>query len=320
VVLADTVYSYQEDFSIQAIKELRKGVFMTKKHIVAVDDTPANLLLVLRVMEKHYKVTCVQSGKECLDLLAEQSVDLVLMDVVMPKMNGYECCRHIRDEHPQLPPVIFLSGQTRLEDKLRGYAAGGTDYLTKPCDIDELLSKVKLNLEVKDKSKGPQFDYNSYATLPMSQEQGLDPVQQFSHACLNCNSRDELANLILKTLQVFNFNACLQIRSNHQTLNYSLTDNCAPLENSLMTGIAGYAKATVFGRLILCASNCISLLIKNMPTEDDLLYGRLKDLVNTLLANASNRMDRIKLNVDCKQKFNEQPTKESFVRAWKSDW
>ncbi len=290
---------------------------MTKKHIVVVDDTPANLLLVLRVMEEQYKVSCVMSGKECLDLMAEQSVDLVLMDVVMPKMNGYECCRHIRDNYHDLPPVIFLSSQTRLEDKIRGYAAGGTDYLTKPCDIKELLSKVKVNLEVGDKNKGRQLDYNSYATLPMNQKQDLDPVQQFNHACLNCNNKDELANLMLKTLRIFNFNACLQIRSNHQIQNYSLMDNCAPLENSLMAGIAGYAKATVFGRLILCASNCISLLIKNMPSEDDLMYGRLKDLVNALLANASNRMDRIKLNVDCKHT---QPSKENIAGAWKSDW
>ena len=260
----------------------------------------------------------MKPGKECLDLLAEQPVDLVLMDVVMPKMNGYECCRHIKENCYHLTPVIFLSGQTQLEDKLRGYAAGGADYLTKPCDIEEMLTKIKHNLKVVDKSIGWLSDYNSYASLTMSQD--LDPVQQFNHACLNCNSKDELANLMLKTLRAFNFNACLQIRCNHQTLNFSLADNCTPLENSLMTGIAGYGKAMEFGQLILCASNCISLLIKNMPTEDDLMYGRLKDQINSLLANASNRMDKIKLNLGSQQKFNKPLTKEDMARAWKSDW
>ncbi len=264
---------------------------MTKKHIMVVDDTPANLLLVLRVLEEDYQVTCVESGKECLDLLSEQPVDLILMDMLMPKMNGYECCRHIKQEYfYHLTPVIFLSGQTQLRDKLKGYEAGGADYLTKPCDIHELLNKVEYNLEVVSKSRGRIFDYNSFASISSQQ---TDPVQQFNQASANCHNTEALAELLLNTLNCFNFDACLQFRSDQGLLNFGLTDNCTPLEESLMKEVMGNPNVVEFARLILCASEGISILIKNMPTDDSALCNRLKETLATLLSHANQRFTKI---------------------------
>ncbi|MEY8264528.1 MAG: response regulator [Bermanella sp.] len=264
---------------------------MTKKHIMVVDDTPANLLLVLRVLEEDYRVTCVESGKECLDLLSEHAVDLVLMDVLMPKMNGYECCRHIKqDYYYHLTPVIFLTGQTQLQDKLKGYEAGGADYLTKPCDIQELLSKVEYNLKVVAKSRGRIFDYNSFAKMG---SQANDPLQQFEQASAHCPDAEALAELLLNTLSHFNFDACFQFHTDKHTLNFSLTDLCTPLEETLMKEVMGYPKVMAFTRLTLCASNGVSILIKNMPSDDPALCKRLQDILTTLLSHASQRLANI---------------------------
>jgi len=166
---------------------------MTKKHIMVVDDTPANLLLVLRVLKEDYQVSCVESGKECLDRLSEQPVDLILMDMLMPKMNGYECCRHIKQEyHYHLTPVIFLSGQTQLKDKLKGYEAGGADYLTKPCDIHELLNKVEFNLNVVAKSRGESLISTVSPVSVASKQTRFSnskrpaPIATPLRPCLNC--------------------------------------------------------------------------------------------------------------------------------------
>ena len=285
---------------------------MTKKHIMVVDDTPANLLLVLRVLEEDYRVTCVESGKECLELLSEQPVDLVLMDVMMPKMNGYECCRHIKhDYYYHLTPVIFLSGQTQLQDKLKGYEAGGADYLTKPCDIQELLNKVEYNLNVVAKSKGRIFDYNSFASI---NRQHLEPAQQFNKACANCPSTENLAELMLDTLKCFNFDVCLQFCIDQVGVNFSLTDNCTPLEESLMKEVVGYPQVMESSRLILCASNNISILIKNMPIEDKILCNKLKDTLASLLTHASHQLTKIQSQAQRAQKIH-QPLAQKNANA-----
>ncbi len=278
---------------------------------MVVDDTPANLLLVLRVLEEDYRVTCVESAKECLDLLSEQPVDLVLMDVMMPKMNGYECCRHIKqDYHYHLTPVIFLSGQTQLTDKMKGFEAGGADYLTKPCDIQELLNKVEYNLKVIAKSKGRIFDSHSYASI---NHQQTDPVQQFSKACTNCHSPQILAELLLDTLKCFNFDARMQFRNGPLALNFSLSDNCTPLEESLMKEATTYPKPMEHARLILCANQGISILIKNMPTEDSGLCHQLKENLATLLTCASTRLNKIPSQADHQQKIGQPLTQKNAI-------
>jgi len=282
---------------------------MTRKHIMVVDDAPANLLLVLRVLEEDYRVTCVESGKECLDRLSEQPVDLILMDMLMPKMNGYECCRHIKQEyHYHLTPVIFLSGQTQLKDKLKGYEAGGADYLTKPCDIHELLNKVEYNLNVVAKSRGRIFDFNSFASIGSQQ---TDPVQQFQQASAHCHTTEALSELLLNTLNCFNFDACLQFRTGLGPQNIGLTDNCTPLEETLMKEVVGNPNVMAFARLILCASDGISILIKNMPTDDPALCRQLKDTLATLLTHASHRLSKIPAQGERQSTLNQSLTHQN---------
>ncbi len=140
-----------------------------KKHIVVVDDHPTNLLLILRTLEETYRISCVENGQECLAIMDADKPDLVLMDVRMPQMDGYECCRLIKDNFEfQHIPVIFLSAHTEIEDKLKGYEAGGDDYLTKPCDMQEMLAKIKHNLKVMEAFQGKLKGANDFATLAMS--------------------------------------------------------------------------------------------------------------------------------------------------------
>lgn len=91
-----------------------------------------------------YKVTTARSGKEALEKLHTFSPDLVLLDVGMGEMNGYEVCEAIR-AHPKFRfvKVVFLSGNVTLEDRMRGYRAGGDDYITKPFNSEELLAKIR---------------------------------------------------------------------------------------------------------------------------------------------------------------------------------
>ncbi len=267
-----------------------------KKHVLVVDDHPTNLLLILRSLEEQYRISCVENGNECLAIMDSDKPDLVLMDVRMPQMNGYECCRLIKDNFEfHHIPVIFLSAHTEIEDKLLGYEAGGDDYLTKPCDIQEVEAKIKHNLEVVEEFQGKLKDANAFASLAMSNSGELGVVLQFMEASFHCDDQHALADLILHTLQSYELNASVQLRGAQEVLNNSAGQPCVPLEESLMTEIIGRDKIMQMGRRCLCTSNHISLLIKNLPVDDEMLCGRLKDHIVSILNGASARMDNLNM-------------------------
>ncbi|MEM8997050.1 MAG: response regulator, partial [Acidobacteriota bacterium] len=98
-----------------------------------------------------YRVTAAGGGAEALDRLQDPGFDLVLLDVMMPKMSGYEVCRSLRTRlGVEELPVIFLTAKTQEADLVAGFAEGGNDYLLKPVTKAELLARVSLHLRVLD--------------------------------------------------------------------------------------------------------------------------------------------------------------------------
>lgn len=124
-----------------------------KATIVAVDDDAIILDMYQAILENAYNLHLISSAEEALDFLNSQprSVDLILLDIVMPKIDGYETCRRIR-ENPLFSDVkvILVSSKMMLEDKLHGYEIGADDYITKPFEASELLAKVKVFLRLKN--------------------------------------------------------------------------------------------------------------------------------------------------------------------------
>lgn len=118
-----------------------------KKHILVVDDNPANLLLTNNALESLYRISCVKSGDECLELMKKDPADLILMDVGMPSMNGYQCCQQLRaDPLFDKLPIVFLTCHTNPDDELKGMEAGGTEYITRPCNIQLIIDRINHHL------------------------------------------------------------------------------------------------------------------------------------------------------------------------------
>jgi len=122
-----------------------------KPVILLVDDQPRNLqLLGNALFNNGYDVALASSGREALDLIAESAPDLVLLDVMMPDMDGFEACEKLKSSGmaPDLE-VIFVTAKTQREDLLRGFDVGGVDYITKPIQIPEVLARVKSQISLK---------------------------------------------------------------------------------------------------------------------------------------------------------------------------
>jgi DNA-binding response OmpR family regulator len=120
--------------------------------ILIVDDDPQTLQLVGKLLsdELACDICLATSGGEALEIIERVSPDLVLLDVNMPDMNGYEVCISIRakEDYRELP-IIFLTVQRDSEHIVRGFETGGTDYIAKPFESRELLARVRVQLELK---------------------------------------------------------------------------------------------------------------------------------------------------------------------------
>jgi DNA-binding NarL/FixJ family response regulator len=119
------------------------------RRILVVDDEPDCQIVLKSYLESQgYLVQAVNSGVEGLRVFEQEPPDLVVSDVMMPDMDGFEFCRRLRATRSgQLVPFIFLSGQGELEAKIEGHSIGGDDYLIKPFQPQELLAKIKAQLD-----------------------------------------------------------------------------------------------------------------------------------------------------------------------------
>jgi signal transduction histidine kinase len=123
---------------------------MSAGSILIVDDTPGNLDLLIDILERHaYEVRVARSGRRALAAVAAAAPDLVMLDINMPEMDGYEVCERLKgNETTRDIPVIFLSIADEAMDKVRAFQAGGADYVTKPFQAEEVLARVENQLKI----------------------------------------------------------------------------------------------------------------------------------------------------------------------------
>ncbi|MCK5775916.1 MAG: hybrid sensor histidine kinase/response regulator [Bacteroidales bacterium] len=119
--------------------------------VLIVDDLPKNIMVLgNNLMNENYQIAYARSGKEAIELSQKNNFDLILLDVMMPEMDGYETCKRIL-EHPKTArvPIIFITAKNDYESIIKGFKVGAKDYVTKPFNSKELLARVRTHLELK---------------------------------------------------------------------------------------------------------------------------------------------------------------------------
>jgi len=118
--------------------------------VLIVDDSPIQLKVAISIIEQQgIEVTTASSGHEALDLIRSDPPDLILLDIVMPEMDGFEVCNRIKSSpnHADIP-ILFLTGRDSSKDTIRAFDVGGSDYVKKPVNPPELLARIKTHLKL----------------------------------------------------------------------------------------------------------------------------------------------------------------------------
>lgn len=123
-----------------------------KKHprILVVDDAPENLMVMESILSNDYSLKLFNDSSEALEYAFANPPDLILLDIMMPKIDGFEICRRLK-ANPKLSdvPVIFITSKTDIEDEERGFSVGASDFIHKPISAPIVTARVKTHIKIK---------------------------------------------------------------------------------------------------------------------------------------------------------------------------
>ncbi|MDQ5987612.1 MAG: Sensor histidine kinase RcsC [Syntrophus sp. SKADARSKE-3] len=164
--------------------------------IMVVDDTVANLKLLSEILtQQGYHVRQATDGTLALRSVAFEAPDLILLDVMMPGMDGYEVCRYLKsDEQSRNIPVIFISALDEVADKIKGFTAGGVDYITKPFEKAEVLARVETHLSLRRLQKELEV-HNVLLEQEIAERKRVEKELQFAHDHLDQQVKERTAEL-----------------------------------------------------------------------------------------------------------------------------
>lgn len=279
--------------------------------VLIVDDSPADLQLVLNVVKEEYNVLAATSGQQAIDMVNKANPHLVLLDVTMPEMDGYEACRQIKANQPDTL-VIFLSANDTTEEILQGYDVGASDYVVKPFEPDVLLNKIKGAFEAQQKNRElkQEADYASeVAMAAISSSSELSIVVNFLRDSFHATNLQDLSKLVITCLADYGLIGSMQLRQNAVTAEFSTAGVVSNLENELLNRIA-LMKDRIYenqARMFL-NFNQASLLIKNIPLDDPDKVGRLRDYLMILVEGMNEKLEYFMAEENAIKKRNESIT------------
>jgi len=266
---------------------------MTDK-VLTIDDNESNNLLIYQALKGDYEVERINNGSDALAKLRDEDFDIVLLDVNMPEMNGYHVCKEIR----KLPinnnvPVLFISALNTLQNHIKGYEAGGNDYIEKPVMIDELKHKIQLAVAsskaVVNLDQQLKFATDTAMTA-MTNSGELGVVLGFMEASFKAENEHALIQCLLESIRQYQINACIRLSTGSE--HFESTDDMlktSKLEQTLLDKGRHADRIIRLGKRVLFNTPRASILVRNLPIDDEDKCGRLVDHLAAIVVAADAR-------------------------------
>jgi len=272
---------------------------MDKRHILLVDDDEMTYRLLSAAIGKDYQVEYRGSGEAALSDIQQLDTKIVLLDIQMGDgLDGYETCRLLRERLSSSELyIIFLSGLEKLEEIAEAYGAGGDDYIVKPFSADMLLQKLKLAQDRINNMSQMRDELDQARAITMNVmgvSSDLGQVIHFLTACNQLASFSEVAKQIALILDGWGLKVTVQVRSDFELINFSLSGPVHPLEEKLIGAAREGGRIVDVAERTFFNFNCVSVFIKNMPVDNPEKYGNFKDNVAILIDGANGRVETLK--------------------------
>jgi CheY-like chemotaxis protein len=246
-------------------------------------------------LEKHldesFDVLVASDEAGCLYALSDKNYQLVLVDITCQNIPAFDVCKKIKESFHV--PVIFVSSVDSSEERLAAYDCGADDYLS----IDDLktelhgrLERIVMNKIANDQLKMQLAQANEMAFVAMSGTSDLGVNIQFLLDVSRCNNLDELGMRLFQSLKSYGISCSLQLRSQLAVKNMEATGMEKPLESKLLSEMKDQGRYVDFAHRSVMNYESVSLLVRNMPIEDEKKYGAIKDNVFSLLQGADARI------------------------------
>lgn len=276
-----------------------------KPLILSVDDRADSQALIQQCLAEDYTLLTAFSVEEAQSALQRETPDLILMDVHLPDGNGYEASRLIKTHTPNGPPIVFISARTSIEDRLEAYRCGATDYLSKPIDPFELRAKISVILEQQQHlialtEQIKTASETAFTAMTNSGEQGT--LLTFTLDTFHCHTPEQLAETSFQLLKNFGLHASLRCDLLPKARYFTSANVLSPLEQQLLLSACKSRRIISKGNRSLFNEARVTLLIKNMPIEDEALYGRLKDHIALICKTINARLKTLELEYQAQQK------------------
>lgn len=282
----------------------------SNESILVVDDTPANLELLSDLLSAYgYRVRPAPSGRLALRAAKNNPPDLILLDINMPEMNGFEVCERLKsDQALQSIPILFISALSDAEDKVRAFQAGGLDYITKPFQAEEVLARVKTHLSsrryqtaLSEKSEALQTAYDQ---LKAAQDRLIQSEKMASLGVLTAGIAHEINNPInyIKT-------SALALKQDMEDLDrlVKVFDGAACRDDALSSEIESVKRAIDFDALMEEIPQLMNSIALGVEKTEEIIKGLriyarqesekkvlsdIHDLIDTALLLFKNRYDK----------------------------
>lgn len=262
--------------------------------VYAVDDDPIILDVIQAILSPECELQTFASAEDCVEQLKTEKPDLFLLDVKLPGMDGYTLCRQLQgDAEFRHIPVIFVSGNDTIEERVTGYDAGGNDFIVKPFEPEELLRKFKVaqNLITVRQSLAVQLeDAEHLSSLVMASMDETGILLQFMSKLIAMETPDETATGLLELMQRYRLEGVVQTRLGNNVQTLSAAGRNQPLEMSVIEHVRDQGRIFEFKRRSVHNFERVTLMVNNLPLEDPDFCGRLRDHLSVAAQGVDSRL------------------------------
>lgn len=267
--------------------------------VFVVDDDPYILIIIEGILEQHCQVETFTSVEACQSRLETIKPDLFLLDVKMPGVDGLTFCRQIKDDFAlKHIPITFVSSQDSLDAKLKGYDAGGEDFIVKPFQPEELLRKCQAAQQIVAErfALAQQLeDSEMLSSLVMANMDEYAILIRFIRELITYESKQEIASGVLDMLKRFQLEGVVQTRVFQENLTLSAQGTNLPLETSVLDHVSSMGRIFEFRSRSVHNFDRLTVLISNMPVHDPEFCGRLRDHICIAAECADSRLKAIEI-------------------------